>query len=330
MYVSNEPFVFPVPLSFQAHELSEQLSRQQPNAKKAKQVYLNTLAVYAVDFYLRCMEVETEAELSDSRNPVFLNFMDVADLQVRSIGKLECRPVLPESKILQIPDEVREGRIGYVAVQFDQSLKQATILGFTPTAVAEIPLAQLRSLDEFPEYLNQCRRYSLNSVLSEVEATVAQHQALLRGWLLNVFEEGWQTLDTFLNRQVAMSTRTVNLNRSQAERPVDSVLFAHACKEIHLNLPNRQIPIVLSMMIVPQQEGENIDIQLRLYPGGDSIYLPPNLQMSVLDQSGAVVSSAQARELDNWLQLKFEGQPSESFGIRVTLGDFMIAESLRI
>ena len=153
----NEPLTFTVPLSFTAHSLAEQFRCQQSNPQKAKQVYLNTLAVYAVDFYLQCLGVETEIERSDSCNALRLKFMNVADLWVKSIGRLECRPILPKAEVLAIPIEVREDRVGYVAVQFDQSLKQATLVGFTSMAVAELPLDQLRSLEEFPEYLNQLR-----------------------------------------------------------------------------------------------------------------------------------------------------------------------------
>jgi hypothetical protein len=44
----SESLTFTVPLSSSAHHLAEQFCRQQSNQKKAKQVYLNTLAVSAV------------------------------------------------------------------------------------------------------------------------------------------------------------------------------------------------------------------------------------------------------------------------------------------
>jgi hypothetical protein len=151
----NESITFPVPLSFSAHARAEELRRQQSNPQIAKQVYLNTLAVYAVDFYLRCLGVETAIEESDSQNPLCLKFMNVADLQVKLVGKLECRPVLPDVTDLEIPAEVRANRVGYLAVQFDRSLKQAQILGFTTTAT--MPLVQLQSIDALPAYLQQLR-----------------------------------------------------------------------------------------------------------------------------------------------------------------------------
>ncbi len=153
---------FTIPLSFEAHSLAQQMRCQQSNPQKSKQVYLNTLAVYAVGFYLRCLGIETDATQSDSRNLTYLKFMDVADLWVKDVGKLECRPVLPGSTTLQIPAEAWSDRIGYIAVEMSQSLKQATLLGFTDTAVVETSLNQLRSMADFLEYLHQIQQTSFN------------------------------------------------------------------------------------------------------------------------------------------------------------------------
>ena len=120
-------------MSVEYHRLAQQFCRQQSDRTKAKQIYLNTLAVSAVKFYLRCMEIETNWEASLSYSPVFQSLMDVADLEIPFKGKLECRPILPQTNLLYIPPEVRcdaEGgslcdhRIGYVAVQLDSLLEE--------------------------------------------------------------------------------------------------------------------------------------------------------------------------------------------------------------
>ena len=146
---------FTVPLSFEAHSLAQKCRQGISNQAKAEQVYLNTLAVYAVDNYLRCMGFEIDWEHSDSRDNVATRIMDVADLTVKNIGKLECRPVLADAGILQIPPEVWEDRVGYLAVQLDSTLKSANILGFTRDAVAEFPLNKLQSLSDLLLYLSE-------------------------------------------------------------------------------------------------------------------------------------------------------------------------------
>ena len=125
-----ENFTFSVPLMLTAHTQAKEFVRHQANQEKAKQVYLNTLAVYAVNFYLECQEFETNVATSYSWDPVMQTLLDVADLDVKNRGKLECRPVVPGSKIVRVPAEVWDDRIGYVAVQFDELLQEATLLGF--------------------------------------------------------------------------------------------------------------------------------------------------------------------------------------------------------
>lgn len=147
---------FTVPLFQSAHRISKQFSQQQSNQKKAKQVYLNTLTVSAVNFYLRCLGIKTDWNASDSWDPVMQAMLDVADLEILARGKLECRPVLPQTQVLYIPPEVWSDRIGYIAVRLDQSLKKATLLGFTETvSMEELLLGQLRSLEDLLKHLRQ-------------------------------------------------------------------------------------------------------------------------------------------------------------------------------
>lgn len=158
MAPQTESKTFPVLLSLEAHAIAQDSCRGLSNRRQAKQIYLNNLAVYAVEAYLHCMGLETDWKSSDSRNPLLFKFMDVADLDVKNLGKLECRLVLPEADILQIPPEVWKDRIGYVVVQLERSLREATLLGFTRTAAAEVPLHQLQSLDDLLVYLHQIQK----------------------------------------------------------------------------------------------------------------------------------------------------------------------------
>ena len=77
-----DAWTFTVPLALSAHARAEQFQRYQSKPDKAKQVYLNTLAVYAVNVYLECRGFETDLEQSASSDPVMQMLMDVADLVV--------------------------------------------------------------------------------------------------------------------------------------------------------------------------------------------------------------------------------------------------------
>lgn len=146
---------FTIPLSSTAHEIADNRRQGISNTENAKKIYLNTLAVYAVKYYLDCMGFETNWQDADNSNPWMLSLIDVADLEVKNIGTIECRPVLPDAEYLEIPTEAIANRIGYVAVQFSQSLKSATILGFTTQPAAKVHLSQLQPVDKLLDYLTE-------------------------------------------------------------------------------------------------------------------------------------------------------------------------------
>lgn len=140
--------MFAVPLTSKAYKLAKSFQDQYEHPTKARQVYLNTLAVYAVDTYCHCLGIETDLEACDSLNPVMQPLMNIADLEIEGIGKIECRPVLPEDENCYIPVDTWENRIGYVAVEIDESSREATLLGFYPPINA-LEMMEHISFDSF-------------------------------------------------------------------------------------------------------------------------------------------------------------------------------------
>jgi hypothetical protein len=314
-----EPLTFTVPLALTAHARAEQFRSHQANPAKAKQVYLNTLAVYAVDIYLQCQGFETDLGASDSWNPTMQTLMDVADLEVKNSGKLECRPILPEAAVMAVPAEVWSDRIGYVAVRLDESLREATLLGFVTTARdGEIPLEQLDSLGDLPDYLNQ---------LGQSEFT--QTSVRLSQWLKNVFEAGWQTIEELLlpsQAQLAFNFRSAsNLKTETAEK---LTAFVKRGKLLHLRRKSDGEQVALLVGLQPTEFPE-INISVEVYPIGGQTYLPQDLKLIVLDEAGEAVMQAQAKSTKK-IQLEFSGEPEESFSIKVALGDVSITEAFVI
>lgn len=298
---------FTVPLSFEAHSFAQHYYKQQTDSQKAKQIYLNTLAVYAVDFYLRCLGFQTDLEQSDSRNPICLKFLDVADLLVKQLGKLECRPVLSDAQMCKIPPEVRSDRIAYVVVEMNQSLKQAKLLGFTITAAAEIPLEQLRSLAEFPEYLNCIQQAAFSTNKTTVKLTQ---------WFDNIFEAGWQEIEALLDLQKA---RPAFRMRSAAE----------PCRGKVVNLASPKQAVLLVVQLTRQQ-GKNINITVEIHPSTDRLFLPENLQVMVLNEKGVAVMQAIASSTNQNIQFDFIGEPGERFSVQTILEQTSVTEDFVI
>ncbi|MGL5081464.1 MAG: DUF1822 family protein [Microcoleaceae cyanobacterium] len=303
-----ETLTFTVPLYSEAHQIASQFRQQQFDANRAKQVYLNTLSVYAVDFYLNCMGFRTNWESSNSFDPMIQRFMDVADLEVNQIGRFECRPVLPDESTVHIPPETWSDRRGYFAVQLNSALTEARILGFLRKAEAEaIPLIQVKSLDDFLKYSSQ------------LEASVKLDQ-----WLQNVFETGWETVNSLLAPpQMAWRSGTVNHGNSNSQALKSTKTMVERVKVLSLNNPQESVGLLVR--ITPRTALE-MEIWVELYPIENQTYLPPDLKLSILDEEQATVMQAETRSTES-LQLKFSGETGEGFGVQIIHGTSRITET---
>lgn len=310
----SKPLTFTSVLSASAHRRAEQFRRKHSNPEKAKQVYLNTLAVFAVNFYLRCMGIETDWDTSESANLAMQCLLDVADLNVKNLGKLECRPVLPNDKIVHIPPDVWSDRMGYIAVQFDESLTQGTLLGFTETAGnGEIAVSQLRSLEEFLAHLNQIRQSQL------VEASVNLSQ-----WFEDIFAAGWQSLVSILGTQPENLAFTFRSSSSVNKTSIRRAKLIN----LGLNLGNKSVALLAA---ISQEAAQEVGILIQVHPVEGETYLPSNLKLSLLSQSGGILQEVESRSQDNYIQLKrFRGMPGEGFKIQVACGNVTMTETFVI
>jgi hypothetical protein len=96
-------------------------------------------------------------------------------------------------------------------------------------------------------------------------------------------------------------------------------------KLIDLGLQLAGHPVALIVELTPESE-QRRNILLQVHPAGNQLYLPPSLELTVLDDSGSIFLEAQARSADNYIQLQFRGLPGEEFSVRVALGDASIIE----
>ncbi|NWF60354.1 MAG: DUF1822 family protein [Fischerella sp.] len=321
MINSRESLTFTVPLGLEAHTKAKELLTKYGNPNIAKQVYLNILAVYAVRFYLICMGIETNWETSSVWNPVMQSLMDVADLEVISLGKIECRPVLPAQKMIYFPPEVCSDRIGYVAVLLDESLMEATLLGFVKTVPesGELLITELRSLADL---LHLTQPTVETRFITSVPPPINLSQ-----WLKNVIDTGWQTVESLVNSQ---QQAELVLKFRSAERLIaldleNSNFSIQKGKLFDLGQESESIPIALVVGLIPASERE-INICAKVCPLGGKNYLPEELELMVLDEKGIAVMQATARNTKS-IQLNFSSEIGERFSVKVILGDVSHTEA---
>lgn len=304
MNALTDSLMMTVPLSYSMHEQAELFSQKHSNQRIAQQVYLNTLGVSAVRFYLQCMGITTNLITSASWNPVLQALMDVADLDIPGCGKIECRPVLHDATSLYIPSEVWTERIGYVAVQFDAVMKTAMLLGFVPMVTSEeLALDQLQPLDKLLQILHKL-----------------QTRITLNQWLKGIFTLGWQTLDELMGDR----PRLVLSLRSEVANAEQTVKRA---KLLDFGLQIQHQPLTLLIAVTPTTE-ESLSVSVQLHPTMGEVYLPEAVSLSLVVDANQVLQTVRSRTQDNYIQLKrFSGKIGSSFDLQITLGNEQLTES---
>ncbi|MGF1492464.1 MAG: DUF1822 family protein [Microcoleaceae cyanobacterium] len=299
-----------------AHTFADRFALQQRTAVKGQQVYLNTLAVYAVHSYLKWMEIRTDLEQGDSWNPAAQAVFNVADLVLPGVGKLECRPILPGEDYLTIPQEGIGDRIGYIAVRLGETLDQAELLGFLPSgainrSIMQIPLRELQPLDNLID-------------------TIEWHQRISSLWQ-TLTAVDWQPVEFSLRGSKAANVRSRSVQlgevaptKQSIERGKAFYLESNAGQDQAVR--DQSDPNLLLAVRVSDRTVEDVDISLRLYPLEEPETLPQGLQVTVVDQEGTPCMNAQARESDDWIQLDFSCKPQEKFSIQMSLGEISITE----
>ncbi|BAY82247.1 hypothetical protein NIES267_17260 [Calothrix parasitica NIES-267] len=299
---STQPDYLQIPLGKDAHQKAEEFAAEQDTVDKGKQVYLNTLAVYAVNNYLKWLSVETALHQSDSWNWSTRKFFDIADLMLPNVGRIECRPVLPGEEVIVLPQEVTQERIGYIAVKFNNQLDFVEILGFVPARPVinnseTIEINRFESIDILIDIINR-RKMKVN----------------LCQWLEGIFNQDWKSPELVL----AGSFRsTATMTRQNKDYQISSISRA---KVVDVG---RQI--ILLIELTPTNSAV-FDIRLRVYPAENTLHLPQDLQLTIFDELGNICMNTQAETANDWMQLEFDCQHEEKFSVELKLGETSITE----
>ncbi len=325
----------PLPITAEAHEQAEQFAAKQPSVAKARQVYANTLAVWAMNDYCQMLEIATDLVSSDSWNPAVQLMADVADLVLPGMGRLECRPTYAPSTTCAVPPETWALRVGYSVVELSEDLQTARLLGFTSNVTNEtLALSDLKPPEELIDHL-----HSLTPVPASLQTEANRSPlATLSHWfdsIVDASDNGWQTLEELLGTvslTPAFSHRGPDPQSSEFDhqRPLSSQLTEETGASVHrgklLNLAVRLgMQRVLLLIRLQSQTMDEIHISVQAYPV-DQPCLPPDLELLIIDGSGEVFMQAQARQADNYIQLQFTGKLGEPFTTQLKLEDIYHSE----
>jgi hypothetical protein len=180
-----------------------------------------------------------------------------------------------------------------------------------------VPLATWRALLE-----NEKWRQRLSEQRQQKQSS--QMQVNLSRWLEGGYDTAWETIETFLE----LNSNALAFNfRSSSGIGVARVKRA---KLIDLGIEIESQKVVLLVALIPESN-EQVGIRVQLHPVSEQFYLPDNIKIALLLESGEIIQEIQAREQDNYVQLKlFSGEVGERFSIQVTLNNYQVTENFVI
>ncbi|MEO1671372.1 MAG: DUF1822 family protein [Cyanobacteria bacterium J06631_2] len=312
MNTSAKCEVFQANIPLIAHVQAEKFRRYQSVGSKAKQVYLNTLAIFVAKSYLNMIGWSANLEESECWNPIAQTMLNIADLQISGYGRIECRVVRSKQSEVIVPPEVWSGRIGYLVILLDEALETAKILGFArQIKQLEFSLTQLESLREFPSYLSQQKRVEPISSVG------------LSSWMRGALDCGWQNLDELFAPSVAMSFRSKQKLAEVPFAPVSEsrVKLAKLGKD-----SEHTIALILNIQPVSTTEF-NVSVKVSNYKY--DCYLPEGLELVIIDRHSHSVMVAQANEMET-IEFCFSGELEENFAVEISLNDEFVVENFTI
>ena len=340
-----------IPLSESDRALAQNFAQKQVIQTKAEQVYLNSLAVIAVNHYLEFLGIPTNLKQSQCWHSVNQFCADIADLKLPKLGFLECRPISKNQEFCQIPLEVMSDRLAHLVIEISEDKKTGKILGFIANPESpRLPLEKLDSLDNFLIYLSNY-----------------QPKTKLFQWLDNIVDEQWQTLEALLIPKNLAFRHSITSPQPLPDR-IDQLYFENGLtppQELTsfqslqqlLNLTDNEevrwqaaellwnldphspildlrrildlgiyfdgVEVGLMVGLLPKSDTQ-ISLLFRLYSLGDRSYLPPGITLTGLDEQLNSFFEIKAREKDNYIQFKCIAGFDEEFGIKISLGDARI------
>lgn len=126
------------------------------------------------------------------------------------------------------------------------------------------------------------------------------------------------------------SNTNLTLNLQGAAFRSSTTATVTGAKLIDFGIDLGERAIVLLVLLTPEAS-EQVGILVQVHPAKGQRYLPAQLQLAVLAQTGEMLKEVSSRSLDNYMQLPyFQGVTGESFQIQITLDRFYLTETFLI
>ncbi|BDA67774.1 unknown protein [Rivularia sp. IAM M-261] len=317
------------------------------NADISWQVYLNTLALLALEAWLDNKFADIGAV------KVYRDLSQIAIAGSLKLGDYKLCAIATEhllNEIVNIPQEIIEQPQltphFYVLLEVLEEEEEVIIRGFLPykqlieiqnelqlpvhNGAYQIPFSYF---DTEPNHIVTYYRYAQPSEftvaiidkVNQVNPVKQIHSNItkLSQWLQGIIDEGWKTIDALANPELALAFSTRNTNQDTKKAKIIN---------LGLDLNTKfALLVCISPDISEDTQEEKINVLAQLYPFNGEKFLPPNIKLILLSKAGKTLQEVTARFQDNYLQLKsFKGKPGTKFSIQVSFGDINVSENFEL
>lgn len=236
----------------------------------------------------------------------------ISNLNVMWVGQEICSQEKPEVQLLPslLPSQVEK-----LLFQLSQTTSYSPRL--------DLPFPEWGAIlasDEYRQHLYRLRIENCHQKMLGSSLAVASTNLSL--WFQNIFTAGWQSLNTLFflkERDLSFTFRSHSL--------FDSEIKIKGVKLIDLGMQLKEKSVVL-LVGLTREADEKVCIRARLCPKTGENYLPANMNLILLNDSGTVLQQVRSRSHDNYIQLKrFKPPQGMSFSIQVSLGDVSVKEN---
>ncbi len=168
--------------------------------------------------------------------------------------------------------------------------------------------------------------------VKEIIDQTSQSIVNLNRWLHGAFDTGWQATEAILepSNRTEFAFRFREGHSEETDTTENSLAILKRGKLLNLGIEKADASVVLIVGFKAVEESNKFQVLVEICSTENQTYLPQDLQLMVLDETGEVVMQAQARNTNKNICLDFKGNTKEQFSIKVILGDTSITENFVI
>lgn len=280
---------------------AQKAALQHNSSNLRREIYLNTMSVNAVNRSLKPTTIETDLSKSYSNNPGAQALFGSRDLYIQMFGKIECIPVMPGEKVIQINEPIDSDTNAYVAVQFQEKLSQVKIAGYILSeGLGHSETVELSKLKPYAQLIY----YLVNKTATKSDIAFSEQSNIIDFW-------------DFANKvknENELSAKTAFVKESSSNISIEedsefrTVLFK-----------DEDFPVSARLSISPLGD-KKYELVVEIYPYHSDDVFPAGVELSVFQNSQIQYQYKTEEEEDNIYSDSIILKASDILGYLVDLG----------